>query len=111
METVLRSLPVERNFAVDALEMKNGAPDQKEGKSKLFKSLIRSKGYTWVANQHATALFWSHAGSSFELRDEGSWWAATPRGDWPTAPKQVHTVDYSNPPFAHIKLPSADKIV
>jgi G3E family GTPase len=38
--------------------------------------VIRSKGFTWLATYHTAALYWSHAGTHFELKNVGSWWAA-----------------------------------
>uniref|UniRef100_A0A7S0HTR6 CobW C-terminal domain-containing protein n=1 Tax=Hanusia phi TaxID=3032 RepID=A0A7S0HTR6_9CRYP len=48
-----------------------------------MKKIIRSKGFVWVANQHRSAQYWSHAGHYFELRALGLWWAATALDKWP----------------------------
>ncbi|EKX46337.1 hypothetical protein GUITHDRAFT_70755, partial [Guillardia theta CCMP2712] len=54
-------------------------------KVKLYScdKIIRSKGFVWVANQHRSAQYWSHAGHYFELRALGLWWAATALDKWP----------------------------
>lgn len=77
-ELVLRWLPVSNNAAL----AKGQAPAQ--GDSPV-KSVLRSKGFMWMANSHATAFYWSHAGQHFEIRDEGDWWVVVPEEDWPEA--------------------------
>ena len=37
------------------------------------RAVIRSKGFVWVANQHRSVQFWSHAGHFFEFRPIGLW--------------------------------------
>jgi len=54
-----------------------------EGGPSVMRAIIRSKGFVWVANQHRSAQYWSHAGHYFELRALGLWWAATPLQQWP----------------------------
>jgi G3E family GTPase len=48
-----------------------------------FQSVLRSKGFSWIANSHIAALYWSQAGSSFEMSCLGRWWATLPRSEWP----------------------------
>lgn len=54
-----------------------------------IKTVLRSKGFMWVANSHTTAYYWSHAGQYFEIRDEGEWWVAVPDDMWPDVQAQV----------------------
>ena len=54
-----------------------------EGGPSVMRAVIRSKGFVWVANQHRSAQYWSHAGHYFELRALGLWWAATALEQWP----------------------------
>lgn len=74
------------------LPLKRGLPENCENESaitvtdsgkKLLSRVLRSKGFTWCANSHLSALYWSHAGTSFELSCLGSWWATLPREQWP----------------------------
>ena len=53
--------------------------------------VIRSKGFTWLATYHTAALYWSHAGTHFELKNVGSWWAAVEPQNLPdgTVPQHV----------------------
>lgn len=54
--------------------------------------VLRSKGFIWMSNSHATAFYWSHAGQHFEIRDEGDWWAAVDDEDWPEDPAQQSVI-------------------
>jgi G3E family GTPase len=51
--------------------------------SRALGSVIRSKGFTWCADSHGAAMYWSQAGSSFDLNILGSWWATLDRSQWP----------------------------
>lgn len=57
--------------------------DEHLSKQKVFKSVIRSKGFAWLAHSHIAAMYWSHAGSSFEMQCLGRWWATLERYHWP----------------------------
>ncbi len=46
--------------------------------------MVRLKGFFWMASQHDRVGFWSQAGASLRMESKGSWWAATPKTDWPT---------------------------
>ncbi|KAF8057105.1 yciC [Scenedesmus sp. PABB004] len=77
-DTVLRWLPVTHNKAVAP-----AAPGEGGGAGSPITSVLRSKGFMWLSNKHATAFYWSHAGQHFEIREEGDWWAAVPDDEWP----------------------------
>jgi len=68
-----------------------------ETRSILRNSIVRSKGFCWLANSNRVAAYWSHAGKSFELKVFGSWWATLPRDQWP--PEFVETIlkDFDDP--------------
>lgn len=55
-DMVLRWLPVTHNKAVDAEAAAAALGDSP------IKSVLRSKGFMWLSNKHATAFYWSHAG-------------------------------------------------
>jgi G3E family GTPase len=46
-------------------------------------SLLRSKGYFWLASRNTMIGLWSQAGGSAEYRPAGFWWAAAPKSSWP----------------------------
>ncbi|KAL4855709.1 COBW domain-containing protein [Chlorella vulgaris] len=83
-DLVLRWMPVSHNKAIG-----DATPEQ--GTSPI-KTVLRSKGFMWIANSHTTAFYWSHAGQHFEIRDEGEWWVAVPESDWPEAEAQRRVV-------------------
>ena len=53
---------------------------------KLLAGLLRSKGFCWIVTRPKWAALWSQAGRVMELSPRGTWWADTPRADWPTDP-------------------------
>jgi len=57
-----------------------------------MKTLIRSKGFVWLSSYHTDALYWSHAGSHFELELQGRWWASTEKESWPEEEQHLKTV-------------------
>jgi len=85
----LRALLAQLPFVVDAtlpgsrLEHEGGeAGGEAAGP---FATVLRSKGFVWVAPEGSVAYYWSHAGRHVELSELGRWWAAVPREDWPEA--------------------------
>jgi len=49
----------------------------------IWKSVIRSKGYMWLATRHEQACMWSMAGTSCRVEPAGTWVAAAPESNWP----------------------------
>ena len=57
-------------------------------------SILRSKGYFWLASRHSLAGFWSQAGGVISADQGGQWWAETPRDDWPLEdPQQIAEIE------------------
>ena len=50
--------------------------------------IMRSKGFVWLSHAHNTVFYWSHANYSFDITEEGEWWDAIPRKDWPSEPEK-----------------------
>ena len=73
----LRCLPVSRGLPeqVDDEEPIEGSEEAK----RALDTVVRSKGFLWLADSHVAANYWSHAGSSFELQCLGRWWSTLPR--------------------------------
>ena len=46
-------------------------------------SLLRSKGFVWLASRNDQVGVWSQAGQVITLEYGGDWWAATPQEEWP----------------------------
>lgn len=49
----------------------------------IWKSVIRSKGYMWLATRNDRACMWSMAGTSCRLDPAGKWFGAVPETEWP----------------------------
>lgn len=46
-------------------------------------TILRSKGYFWLASRHTLAGNWSQAGQVVSADPAGTWWAETSQDDWP----------------------------
>jgi G3E family GTPase len=77
--SVTRGLPDRTDSSTDA---RHQLQVPESGKS-ILKSILRSKGFLWCADSDEAAMFWSHAGISFELSCLGRWWATLDRAQWP----------------------------
>ncbi len=64
--------------------------------SKVFSKILRSKGFCWLADSNIAAMYWSHAGSSFEMQCLGRWWATLPREQWPDEALSEILADFDN---------------
>ena len=58
------------------------------------RSILRSKGFVWMATSSAAAYFISHAGQYLELSILGRWWADIKQEDWPLNMKDEITIDF-----------------
>ncbi len=61
-----------------------------------LKCVIRSKGFAWLADSNLAAMYWSHAGSSFEMQCLGRWWTTLPREQWPEEAKDDILSDFDD---------------
>jgi len=60
----------------------------------IASSILRSKGYFWLATRHRLAGFWSQAGGVVSADPGGQWWAETLRDDWPLEdPQQIAEIE------------------
>lgn len=55
-------------------------------------TLLRSKGYFWLATRHGVAGEWSQAGGLLRLGPAGLWWDAVAREDWPDDPEYRESI-------------------
>ena len=87
LSSLLPSLPIVRGLPTSShmnRNMLNNPTDSDDEERKhIFGSIIRSKGFSWLADSHIAAMYWSHAGSSFEMQCLGRWWATLDRDQWP----------------------------
>jgi hypothetical protein len=74
---LLASQPLSHMMSPDALTLTTApllcCPCCPAAGASPIKTVLRSKGFMWIANSHTTAFYWSHAGQHFEIRDEGEW--------------------------------------
>jgi len=99
--SILHKLPVVRgvptistNQNVDDTSIHG--QDDDDNVNKVFKQVLRSKGFAWTADSNVKALYWSHAGSSFEMQCLGRWWATLPKQQWPEEVKDSILADYDS---------------
>lgn len=48
----------------------------------IWRGVLRSKGFFWVAAAHQVAYAWGQAGQVSSVDPVGMWWAAVPREKW-----------------------------
>ena len=108
MLTFLRKLPIKRGIPLEdeetATVTSKKDKDQPEflenisdDVSSTLNEVLRSKGFVWCADSHDNAMYWSHAGSSFEYKCLGQWWATLPRSQWPDGVEEYVLRDYDDP--------------
>jgi G3E family GTPase len=79
----LHQLPVVRGIPEANTSNDESSLEVSSQASETLQACLRSKGFIWCADSHVSAMYWSHAGSSFELSCLGQWWATLPRDQWP----------------------------
>ena len=55
----------------------------------ILHTIVRSKGFVWIANHPNSAFHWSQAGAHLALHPLGMWWAATSLEGWPDSGKST----------------------
>jgi G3E family GTPase len=91
-------------LSVDGMDDVLGTRDVAEaapGVMSAAKSLMRSKGFVWIATSRTAAYFMSHAGQFLEMVVLGRWWADIPRAEWPADAEEEIMVDYDPATPAH----------
>lgn len=94
LASLLKLMPIVRGLPTIRYHNNDNEDDDYENKQSFmininneienaFNSIVRSKGFSWLANSHIAAYYWSHAGSSFEMQCLGRWWATLDRDQWP----------------------------
>lgn len=65
-----------------------------------FESVIRSKGYVWLATRMELAGLWQQAGLIGNLQCAGVWWSSVPEDEWSDDPDFRQSMSQiSEPPF------------
>ncbi|ORX35860.1 putative cobalamin synthesis protein [Kockovaella imperatae] len=58
-------------------------------KSPLWKGVLRSKGFVWMATRPSVHGEWSQAGVMFTLTGGGPWMCEVPEDEWPTDSDEI----------------------
>ena len=94
--SLLRKLPVTRGLPeVDDDAYQTALLSQ--ATCNALKRTLRSKGFIWCADSNIAALYWSHAGASFDLQCLGRWWSTLPRDQWPSEAVPALLADFDDP--------------
>ena len=69
-------------------------------RGEMIASVLRSKGYFWLASRHDSGLNWALAGRTARVSPAGTWLAATPEAQRPQGPHvDEYIADYWEEPF------------
>lgn len=94
--TFLRNMPLKRGLPEDEFYETSSSSSFSDATKQVLSRVIRSKGFAWLADSHLAAMYWSSAGSSFEMTTLGSWWATLPRDQWPPGATHVILQDFDS---------------
>jgi len=86
LHSFLQKLPIQRGISIS----------ETAEKGVKFANVIRSKGFSWLANSNNAAQYWSHSGSNFELEPVGGWWATLKRDQWPSSAVDIILEDFDD---------------
>ncbi len=76
----------------------------------LQSTILRSKGFVWMATTGAAAYYMSHAGQYFELAVLGRWWADIHIDEWPADRIRDIRNDFKiSPPFSDEEYEFGDR--
>eukprot|EP00904_Undaria_pinnatifida_P014190 jgi/Undpi1/9901/HiC_scaffold_28.g12355.m1 len=101
LQNVLKLMPTSANLALsevaDAKGVAAGGGGGEGGEEAVraaLGKLVRSKGFMWLAFSDKAAMYWSHAGASFEVLCLGRWWDSLERAQWPPEQEAAITEDF-----------------
>ena len=83
MLSLLRKLPVVRGLPEHDDSSQPNPTNLSPATCIALQKTLRSKGFAWCADSNVAALYWSHAGASFDMQCLGRWWSTLPRDQWP----------------------------
>jgi G3E family GTPase len=90
LQSFLGHLPIKRGLPVNVRGATEDTIQVDDTIQPVLDRIVRSKGFVWLADSHAAALYWSQAGVGFEMTCLGSWWATLPKNQWP--PEATKTI-------------------
>ncbi|KAI2500195.1 CobW/HypB/UreG [Fragilaria crotonensis] len=100
--SLLRKLPVKRGLPDEGDDSSSSSHQEttlslSHATCDALKRTLRSKGFIWCADSNIAALYWSHAGASFDLQCLGRWWSTLPRDQWPPEAVSALMADFDDP--------------
>lgn len=91
LQELLRALPAD---VTAALADGNAVTSALDPTARALATIVRSKGFLWLATSHDAAYYWSHAGNHFAAELQGRWWATLPEDRFPEDMKQSILADF-----------------
>lgn len=80
LDQVLREWPIPKEDSLHEVlgrEVEDSSDDvADDDRPHVLSKVMRSKGFCWLAEAPLSMLYWSHAGKSMSIQQEGRWWAA-----------------------------------
>ena len=86
LQELLRALPAD---VTAALADGNTVTSALDPTARALATIVRSKGFLWLATSHDAAYYWSHAGNHFAAELQGRWWATLPEDRFHAAPTSM----------------------
>ena len=80
LQDLLRALPADVTAAIQDGKTDHSALNPT---ARALATIVRSKGFLWLASSHDAAYYWSHAGNHFAAELMGRWWATLPEDRYP----------------------------
>mmetsp|Transcript_15897 Transcript_15897/g.49905 ORF Transcript_15897/g.49905 Transcript_15897/m.49905 type:complete len:587 (+) Transcript_15897:242-2002(+) len=80
LQELLRALPADVTAAISDGKTDHSALNPT---ARALATIVRSKGFLWLASSHDAAYYWSHAGNHFAAELMGRWWATLPEDRYP----------------------------
>ena len=80
LQDLLRALPADVTAAISDGKTDHSALNPT---ARALATIVRSKGFLWLASSHDAAYYWSHAGNHFAAELMGRWWATLPEDRYP----------------------------
>lgn len=91
LQELLRALPAD---VTAAFADGNAVTSALDPTARALATIVRSKGFLWLATSHDAAYYWSHAGNHFAAELQGRWWATLPEDRYPEDMKQSILADF-----------------
>jgi G3E family GTPase len=86
LQELLRALPAD---VTAAFADGNAVTSALDPTARALATIVRSKGFLWLATSHDAAYYWSHAGNHFAAELQGRWWATLPEDRFHAAPTSM----------------------